>query len=78
MKRYMGTTPRQAVEPVRRGQSRTRTAVGGERTVHTGARTTHCPQGHEYSEANTYRNPNTGERHCRTCRAYKRKGAVGV
>ena len=28
---------------------------------------THCPQGHPYDEANTYRYPNTGHRRCRTC-----------
>ena len=30
---------------------------------------TECPQGHPYSEANTYTKPTTGARHCRTCRA---------
>lgn len=30
------------------------------------ARKTHCPQGHEYDEANTYVRP-TGQRVCRTC-----------
>ncbi len=28
---------------------------------------THCPQGHPYSEANTYRRPSRGHRECRTC-----------
>lgn len=28
---------------------------------------THCPQGHEYSVANTYHEPGTGYRRCRTC-----------
>lgn len=28
---------------------------------------THCPHGHEYTEANTYRN--SGKRYCRTCRS---------
>lgn len=27
----------------------------------------HCPQGHPYSQRNTYRNPTTRKRHCRTC-----------
>lgn len=30
------------------------------------ARKTHCPAGHEYTEANTYRYPN-GKRECRRC-----------
>lgn len=44
---------------------------------------THCPQGHEYTEANTYFYPN-GNRGCRTChveheRAFRRKdGPVEV
>lgn len=29
---------------------------------------THCPQGHPYSEANTYYYPKTGTRKCRACR----------
>lgn len=28
---------------------------------------THCPQGHEYTESNTYRNPTTNRRMCRVC-----------
>lgn len=28
---------------------------------------THCPAGHAYDEANTYRKPRTGWRRCRTC-----------
>lgn len=28
---------------------------------------THCPQGHAYSEENTYRAPSTGHRQCLTC-----------
>lgn len=34
---------------------------------HTQARKTHCPQGHEYNEENTYIFPN-GARHCKICR----------
>lgn len=30
------------------------------------ARKTHCPRGHAYDDANTYRH--RGRRHCRTCR----------
>src|SRR5580700_4165380 len=29
---------------------------------------THCPQGHEYSDSNTYRLPNGKHRYCRACR----------
>lgn len=40
---------------------------------------THCPRGHEYTEANTRREPN-GRRHCRTCQtiqnAVRRNGLV--
>lgn len=32
------------------------------------ARKTHCPRGHAYDEANTYRNPR-GARECRACKA---------
>ncbi len=28
---------------------------------------THCPKGHPYNEVNTYVNPNTGKKLCRTC-----------
>ena len=31
---------------------------------------THCPNGHEYNEENTYKNPKTGHRTCRACTGY--------
>src|ERR1700677_3124394 len=34
---------------------------------HTQARKTHCPEGHEYNQENTYIFPN-GARHCKICR----------
>ena len=34
---------------------------------HRSSTKTHCPQGHEYSEDNTYVHPRTGARRCRTC-----------
>lgn len=33
-----------------------------------GERRTHCPHGHLYDEANTYRTPGRGGRVCRVCR----------
>jgi len=44
---------------------------------------THCPQRHEYTEANTYVNPKTGQRQCRACHraqalaAYHRERSAG-
>jgi hypothetical protein len=38
-----------------------------ERKVEGRKRQTHCPNGHEYTEANTITNPN-GTRRCRICR----------
>jgi hypothetical protein len=35
--------------------------------VHFYAAKAHCPQGHPYDEANTYRAPGTGYRKCREC-----------
>jgi len=35
---------------------------------------THCPKGHEYSEGNIYRPPNSNERHCRIC--HKERGIL--
>lgn len=32
------------------------------------ARRTHCPSGHPYDEANTYRHPTTNHRACRICK----------
>lgn len=38
--------------------------IGGQNN----ARKTHCPQGHEYSDDNTYRYKANGRRDCLTCR----------
>lgn len=39
------------------------------------AATTHCPRGHPYDEANTYRRPDgKNKRDCRTCRNSRRRG----
>lgn len=37
-------------------------------------RRTHCPSGHEYTDANTYRRPGTNSRACRAC--HKRRNEV--
>lgn len=34
---------------------------------------THCPHGHAYTAANTYRVPKTGHRLCRTCERIRRR-----
>lgn len=34
---------------------------------------THCKQGHEFNEANTYFNARTGHRSCRACRAARER-----
>lgn len=39
----------------------------GETFIARNAAVTHCPQGHPYDEANTYTNPNSGNRKCRAC-----------
>jgi hypothetical protein len=36
---------------------------------------THCPRGHEYSSANTYVNPRTRTRFCRTCKQMRGRKA---
>lgn len=38
------------------------------------SRITHCPQGHQYTEDNTYIVPSTGHRNCRACVKAKNKG----
>lgn len=38
------------------------------------ANKTHCPHGHEYTPENTYINPTSGGRQCRTCRLGKIPG----
>ena len=42
---------------------------GSENTKRASARITHCKYGHEFDEANTYRNKSTGRRECRACNA---------
>lgn len=43
----------------------------------TQAHRTHCPQGHEYTAANTWRDKNN-YRFCRTCNREKRRAAKGT
>jgi hypothetical protein len=40
----------------------------GENCALARLRRTHCPKGHPYDEANTYRWSGNGNRQCRTCR----------
>jgi hypothetical protein len=37
---------------------------------------THCPQGHEFTEENTYVAPKSGKRQCRTCQRRRREVAA--
>lgn len=49
----------------------------GETGIHQRTRT-HCPHGHPYDEANTYRRPSNGTRICRQCyrnKYWERKAA---
>ena len=39
-----------------------------QKNRHAEARRTHCPAGHEYTEANTYQTPGRLDRNCRACR----------
>jgi len=54
------------LEPVTRG---TNTLIGRGPSA-ANARKTHCPQGHEYTDENTYRSG--GRRTCRTCKRGRR------
>lgn len=61
------------LEPVTQRENLLRAEIGGDWGQ---AAKTHCPQGHEYTEDNTYRyarKDGTSERHCKACRtAHKR------
>lgn len=45
------------------------------RQPHYNTAKTHCPQGHEYTPENTYINPKSGGRMCRTCMSERRNKA---
>lgn len=53
------------LDPVPQG---TNIARGKKRDLYT-----HCPEGHEMTEKNTYRIPSTGGRTCRQCRKDRRQ-----
>ncbi|WP_063750263.1 HNH endonuclease signature motif containing protein [Kitasatospora cheerisanensis] len=46
--------------------------VNVQRSTSANRRKTHCPQGHPYDEANTYRPPGRTARACRACRNGKK------
>ena len=59
------------LEPVTPGENIRRgllPAMAGAIGRAANARKTHCPQGHPYDDANTYRRPGVESRACRTCR----------
>jgi hypothetical protein len=39
---------------------------------------THCIHGHEFTEANIYRHPKRGHRHCRTCGGMRQKAIAPI
>lgn len=49
----------------------------GESLPARNARKTHCPQGHPYDDENTYVNPTTGWRLCRSCAREARRARNG-
>jgi hypothetical protein len=51
------------LEPVPHAENNSRSESPS--AVH--ARQTRCVHGHEFTSENTYKNPNTGKRQCRTC-----------
>lgn len=61
------------LEPVT-NEENVRRGVVGKATRERQLAKTHCPQGHEYSEENTYRQPSAPKiRYCRTCRKQRDK-----
>lgn len=57
---FLGTAKDNAMDMARKGRA-------------AGARQTHCPKGHPYTEANVYRKPGAGWRNCKECsRQHKR------
>jgi len=56
---YKGTMKTNTIDIVKSGK-------------HHSASRTHCPRGHEYTEANTYRSP-SGDRICRACKPINKR-----
>lgn len=52
------------LEPVTSAENKFR----GRSPIAANAFKTHCPQGHEYTDDNTYRKPSNGQRVCKQCR----------
>lgn len=55
------------LEPVTLSEN-VRRGMAAERAREIGAAKTHCKRGHEFTPDNTYRQPGTGRRSCRTCK----------
>lgn len=64
---FLGTPKDNAADMARKGRASRNT---GAAVLHRNL--THCPQGHEYSDANTWRNAR-GHRSCRACHNAKQK-----
>lgn len=59
---FLGTAADNSADMARKGRG----TDGSEGAAKMQRAKTHCPQGHEYTEANTWRN-SRGHRQCRTC-----------
>jgi hypothetical protein len=59
---WLGTPKQNSVDAMLKGRQRNQ-------------KITHCPQGHEYTEANTYLNAKSNKRNCRECQRTRQRAA---